>query len=225
MNVIDPDGNSTYVTKKNDNEYNVVDGGDPFDGDNKIYVVEKDINGVYQRTGAIIGRTATPFSFYDTDSNQWVLSTINMLDESAFRFTNYLVDHNISLAEYIKEAHNCQLYDFKETNFEEDQVNIEHDKKYTYRGMPVSYGEMPIIASARDVGNIAAGYMSAVNHIPYFLHRLACDYYQSITSDKGGWVEVNPITHDMTFKWVFEGPSSTSAQRVGWEIGKSKRRK
>lgn len=66
---------------------------------------------------------------------------------------------------YIRKARNYGLFDFKETNFDENEVGIHHEEPHKYRGMPISRGKKPIIASARDVGNIVAGYMSADNHL------------------------------------------------------------
>lgn len=226
VNVVDPDGESTYVRMISPECYRVIDGGDPEDGDDNIYVVYYDANGAAHPDYSI-GTTGTPYSFYDSSESGWkaIHAYIDLTDESAFRFTDYFVDNDISLFDYIRKARNYGLFDFKETNFDENEVGIHHSQLHQYRGMPISRGGKPIIASARDVGNIVAGYMSAVNHIPYFLHRLACDYYQSISGDKGGWTVVGPITHDMTFKWDFEGPESTVAQRLGWEIGRNKKRK
>ncbi len=58
-------------------------------------------------------------------------------------------------------------------------------------------------ASARDVGNIAAGYIAASNGISWIATRMAFDLYQSITDRR----------------WSPEGFSSQNAQLLGWKWG------
>lgn len=63
-----------------------------------------------------------------------------------------------------------------------------------------------IYTSARDVGNIAAGYIAAINGLPWKVARLGFDGYQSYTSKA----------------LKREGISTKNAEKYGWEIGWNK---
>ena len=78
-----------------------------------------------------------------------------------------------------------------------DQKNRPRDP---CRGMPIGKTKegMTIYTSARDVGNIAAGYVAAVNGLTWGLARLGFDAYQ-----KG-----------------IEGVSTQNAQHYGWRYGR-----
>ena len=78
-----------------------------------------------------------------------------------------------------------------------------------YRGMPISFGGDSYYASARDIGNIAAGYIGGINGLGWLLLRLGADGYQSIMTSR----KKNALTID------FEGHSTTSAQMIGWKKG------
>ena len=74
-----------------------------------------------------------------------------------------------------------------------------------YRGMPIGniQSNQIVYSSARDIGNIAAGYMCAINGIDPIHMRLAFDAYQSYQN-----------------KWpTIEGESSRAAQWVGYKLG------
>ncbi|MBQ4290747.1 MAG: hypothetical protein II719_06080 [Clostridia bacterium] len=129
-------------------------------------------------------------------------------------------NQEISLADYIKQAKEGELLDFKVTNYEESNIGRTVSEEDKYRGMIINDGSRRVIASARDVGNIAAGYVSGVKHIPYCAHRIACDYYESISN--GGY---RTFEGNLYVKWSLEGKSSRLPQRVGWEMGKRQRRK
>lgn len=97
--------------------------------------------------------------------------------------------------DYMMNARNNQPYDFKVTNGTDRPIKgID-----IYRGMPIGVngnGER-IITSARDIGNIAAGYIAGVNGITWEASRVAFDGYQ------GGK----------------EGKSTRNAEWYGWRMG------
>jgi hypothetical protein len=74
------------------------------------------------------------------------------------------------------------------------------------RGMP--YGGDGIYASARDIGNIAAGYVAGVNGIPWVLARSAFDGLQTRQDGKS-----------LFGPWSKEGKTSQNAQKYGWRHG------
>ena len=84
-------------------------------------------------------------------------------------------------------------------------IDKSDDGQNIYRGMPVGKnrnGET-IYSSARDVGNIAAGYMAGSNGISWRSTRIAFDFLQSIQDKRPS----------------IEGMSSRNAQYLGWCIG------
>ena len=71
--------------------------------------------------------------------------------------------------------------------------------------MPIGFtaSGKTLYTSARDVGNIAAGYIAAINGMTWEASRLAFDGYQSLTSNE---MEI-------------EGVSTRNAEYYGWRLG------
>lgn len=202
INAIDPDGRSTWVTDIGNGLYEVI-GGDLNDDDLNIYLYSKDKDGNYTVRGNSIGQTTSMTSFYDSGeeigmTGEWMTgSVIDTNDHSGELFFSNLVEENPSLFDnYMINARENGTYDFKN-----------HNNKNPYRGMPFGTTKdgIPIYTSARDIGNISAGYIAAVNGIPWNVCRIGFDGYQSI--QKG---------HN-----TMEGESSMNAQYYGWTMGKS----
>lgn len=214
VNIVDPDGLSTYVYQNADGTYTVTDKGDVHDGDNGVYIGYEDKDGKWINTGKKIGETVSPYSFYNSDTGNWALgSIIDLTDVSGQDFLTDLYNNTPSLIDYMENARNGEFYDFKVSNGQKEHPeNLDH-----YRGMAIGPG---MIASARDIGNIGAGYVSAVKGIPYSFHRAVCDLYQSFSSSRKECVEYINL---LPLEWRYEGVSSTSAQQYGWELGKKRR--
>jgi hypothetical protein len=106
--------------------------------------------------------------------------------------------------DYMANAGNGGKYDFKTTN----GINAVQKGINPYRGMPVfkSRGGQTIYSSARDFGNIAAGYVAGANGMPWGAARVAFDAYQSKVNN---W---HP---------TIEGLSTRNAEYYGWLIGSS----
>lgn len=102
------------------------------------------------------------------------------------------------------------MYDFKVTNGMTSPPKIPLDP---YRGMAIgtTTDGIKIIASARDIGNIAAGYEAGVNGINWFLARFAFDLYQTRSNYKSG--------KQHKFRFVKESPSTQKAEMLGWTMG------
>jgi|GEM_PF-1334127 len=62
ISIIDPNGESTWVTRGMNGTFIVTDKGDPFDNDSNIYETYEDDNGVWQR-GESIGQTVSHTHF------------------------------------------------------------------------------------------------------------------------------------------------------------------
>lgn len=202
INVIDPDGNSTYVLKNSDGTYRVV-GGDLKDKDNNVYSFNFDKNGKYIGTSSI-GVTTSLTSFYDSDNRTWAIgSIINPNDKSGKNFLANFANQDLEIGKYMEKAAGGEKYDFKRTNGTDNVIS--DNQSYFYRGMPVGKTEngKTIYTSARDVGNIAAGYITGRYLIPWSLARKEFDKLQSKQENRP----------------AIEGASTQNAQRLGYEAG------
>ena len=203
VNAFDPDGRSTWVTDIGNGMYQII-GGDLNDKDLNIYVYSKDKNGNYTR-GKTLGQTTSDTSFYDSDYNdgqgKWMTkSVIDTNDGSGEQFMYNLISDDPTLTKHMEKAQNGHEYDFKATNGKpKEDKTLNH-----YRGMPFGYTDegIPIYTSARDIGNIGAGYTAARKKIPWWAARLAFNTYQSIQSK------------DLKK----EGISTQNAERYGYEM-------
>jgi RHS repeat-associated protein len=205
MKYIDPDGCSTWVMQNSDGTYRVV-GGDLEDKDYNIYVytIDKD-KGLVR--GNSIGVTTSMTSFYNTDANDgkgsWVTgATINPNDKSGESFWGNIVGNTPSLDDYMKNATGGKPYDFKTTNGTNQKLyNTEVEM---YRGMPIgSFKGQAVYTSARDIGNMAAGYVAGANGMPWGASRAAFDVLQSYQDGRPS----------------IEGSSTRNAERFGWNLG------
>jgi RHS repeat-associated protein len=199
VNVIDPDGRSTYVLANDDGTYRVV-GGNLDDDDLNIYLFSAGKNGELIKTS--IGMSSSITSFYDSDHEKW-RGTINPNDNSGKDFLDNFVKDNPEMGDYMDNAKGEQKYDFKRTNGTNNVLYTDDDSYY--RGMPIQKQKDGTIVytSARDVGNIAAGYIAGLYGIPWDITRKEFDKLE--TQQKG-----YP---------AIEGISTQNAQRVGWETG------
>ena len=190
VNAIDPDGRYTKVIQKKDGTYVVI--GGELDGDNNIYLYS---NG---ERGASIGQSVCETSFYNSDAGTWqVGAIIDPNDKSGQEFLDKMSSTSITLPDYVDKARNDHPYDFKVTNGKGEK----HEGIETYRSMLIKgHDGNNVYASARDVGNIAAGMIAAKNGLSWTDARLGFDGYQS-------W-------HDRKFK--MEGISTQNAEWYGF---------
>ncbi len=202
---IDPTGRSTKVVDNGNGTYKVVGGA--LDGDLKIYLCEDE----HSETGIPIGMTPVETSFYDSDSEsgkKWrVGAIIDPNDNSGIDFINSIFNKTPSIFYYARHAYGGQLYDFKVTNGTESKKD---DNRDSYRGMPVPFYRapmLPVYTSARDIGNIVAGYVTGYNGLAWRIARFCFDVLQSYQEGQN----------------VTEGISSQNAQRFGYKLGVNKR--
>ena len=217
VNLVDPDGRSTWVVSSG-NGYTVVDGGNRYDdGDLNIYLCYVDENGKYVNTGLSVGRTLFSTSFFDTDEGSWVVNArLDPNDESGVVFLGDIASKVANNPiDYAMNATAGKKYDFKVTKGGAAEANMESgngEKSTYYLGMPIEDG---VYVSARDVGNMAAGYVAGYNGISWLGTRLAFDLLQTIDSRR-------KAAEDNQRKPVFvrEGLTSRNAQYYGWIMGK-----
>ena len=181
INFIDPTGTHTQVTLKSPGVYEVV--GGELDDDLNVYLYCENEDGELVNTGITIGETTSVTSFYNSDDEEWATgSIINLKDMSGKIFLDKILNNTPLLAEYVDKARNKHPLDFKVTN----GTGKSYDRTEYYRGM--SIGETKdgknIITSARDIGNITAGYVAAYNGLSYAEARIGFDVYQSVSNQK-----------------------------------------
>ena len=200
VNLVDVEGKSTRVKKLPDGTFMVI-GGSKDDKDLNVYVYSPDENGKYTIKGESIGITTSVTSFYHAEKDTW-MGVIDVNDISGMVFLDRIVDENQSLLGFAWDAREGQLNDFKNTN---GTVDVPDGKKDMYRGMPVGITSKGILvfSSARDIGNMAAGYKSGLSGLGWILTRMAFDGYQSYQNSKIS----------------FESISSVNAQFYGWKRG------
>ncbi|HEY4785682.1 MAG TPA: RHS repeat-associated core domain-containing protein, partial [Bacteroidales bacterium] len=194
---IDINGDSTFVTMNKNGTYKVV-GGNLAGDDNGIYVIGKD-----GKPGELIGYSATPESFYFSEEGTWQ-GTINPNDQSGRVFLNKeIVAKDPSLVDYMPNATGGKPLDFKRTNGTDRPIYITPEE--FYRGMPIldKKNGKPIFASARDVGNIAAGIVAGRAGLDWNTARLGLDGLESIQQGR----------------FAIESSSTQYGQRLGFRIG------
>ncbi len=201
----DPKGDSTYVKKKRNGHYKVIGGS--IDDHNGVYIKNKDGS-----IGDMIGYSATSLSFYCVECKgtredpNW-RGTIDPNDESGRKFLNAFTKHRHyqvgTLLSYMFNARGGEKYDFKLTNGS-DQV-ISRKRDFIYRGMPImgKIDGYQVYASARDVGNIPAGFVAARFGFTWTQARWGFDTYQSYQSGYS----------------TIEGMGTQYAQYLGYYIG------
>jgi RHS repeat-associated protein len=218
LRFIDPDGMlSTEVEENEDGTYKVV-GGNLDDRDKSIYVVDADGNRVLDESGndVTIGTSVSIDSFYNYDGGEgeggagWYGTIDASSTEGGDWLKSNIFSETPTLAEYVL---NRDDYDYKDLA-KGDRSGIA-EINYRYRGSQVSKG---VFGSARDVGNIAAGYVAGNGGVPYSTTRWVFDALQSSqnTSLAGG------VVRKVFGNGRTDAPNSQAAQVVGWGIGNSR---
>ena len=203
VNLVDPDGRETWVINR-DGVYEVI--GGVLNDDLNIYEYHPDDDGNYTIRGESIGQTATATSFYDSDTEKWAEgSLIDPNDNSGKDFLASM--DGVSVVEYMDKARTNHEWDFKVTN---GTPGVKYTNKTDIsRGMPVSMTAdgQPVYASARDVGNMAAGFVAGRNGLSWGATRFGCDLYQSYVTSK--------VSHNLRIS--VEGATTVNAQYYGWQ--------
>ncbi|RZK48010.1 MAG: RHS repeat-associated core domain-containing protein [Pedobacter sp.] len=207
MRFVDPDGMAPKhidVTKNGDGTYNVV--GGQANSDKNIYVV--DGNG--KRTGEVVAEMLTEYSFHREDGSAVVGATIDLNDKSGQEFMDNEIK-NVGLIDYISNAKGKEPLDFKHRGMPKG-ATAEEQGQHHYRGM-IFNGK---VASARDIGNYAAGYVAGKYGLGWGASRFAFDALQT-KQEKGTW---NTVLY-YPFNRIREGQPTQQAERAGHNTGYS----
>ena len=195
----DPDGNHVEVTLNEENKY-IVTGG-ALNNDKNIYIMEHG-----KRTGKILGKSLTKYSFFGGDNKVVVGAQIDMSDKSGqIFFDKDIVESKIDVIYYMANATGGQKYDFKTLGIK-NRGNISRTQ-YSYRGMPFTdENGNKFIASARDIGNYSAGYMAGISGQGWEASRAAFDALESVQMRK----------------YSTEAMVSQAAEKAGFDRGHKK---
>ena len=177
LRLIDPDGNHVEVTLDKENKY-IVTGG-ALDDDKNIYIIEHG-----KRTGNILGKSLTKYSFFGSDNKVVVGAQIDISDKSGqIFFDKDIVKSKIDVIYYMANATGGQKYDFKTIGIK-NRGNLNWTQ-YSYRGMPFTdENGNKFIASARDIGNYSAGYMAGISGQGWEASRAAFDALESVQNGR-----------------------------------------
>lgn len=199
VNSLDPDGRHTDVMFMKDNTYIVV--GGQINDDLNIYVV----NNERQRTGQVLGQSLTSYSFVRDNDDFAIGAKINMSDQSGQSFLSDFIENTPNLIYYMLNATGGRKYDFKQRGAIKNTPSYQ-SVEYNYRGMIVDVNGRESIASARDIGNYAAGYVAGINGFGWKESRLVFDGLES-------WQQR---------KWSKEGTPTQKAQFEGFRYGEQR---
>ncbi|UUC46715.1 hypothetical protein [Flavobacterium cerinum] len=160
----------------------------------------------------VIGQSLTEYSFLDEQGNGVVGAQIDGSDVSGINFLNQEIINNseLTIFNYMPNAVGGADYDFKTRDVNDRPEGMSRNQ-YSYRGMlfqnvdGFSQGNngTTVFASARDFGNVAAGYVAGNAGQPWRVSRLGFDGLQS-------WQEKGIAT---------EGRPTQMAQKVGHNVG------
>jgi RHS repeat-associated protein len=213
--LVDPNGDSTFVRRLSDGRFEVF-GGNLLGNHNGIF-----LKGQAGEIGEMIGYSATPESFYNSETSTWQ-GTIDPGDGTGSEFLNdELMNDSPGLFEYMMNATGGGMYDFKRRGQSEDDRS-----DYHYRGMPIMqlYNGQQIYASARDIGNIGAGLIAGLNGNSWWSSRIGFDALETKQRiESRSMIEVvarfvgGPLFY--AGLWEQEISGTQYAQKMGWKIG------
>ncbi len=204
MILVDPDGRDLKVVQNSEGVYEVV--GGKANDDLNIYIVDADNN----VTGVLLKEMLTEYSFHNEEGEAIIGTIIDLNDKTGQRFFDNEIK-DIGLLKYMGNAKGGEILDFKIRDMSKDLTNEAKDQ-YVYRGMSFE-GK---IASARDVGNYAAGYVAGKYGFSWGASRFAFDALE--TKQQKGFVSTllyYPLNR------VREGAPSQNAQYSGHKLGES----
>jgi len=205
ISLTDPDGRSTLVADIGNHKYMVV-GGDQKDGSMDINLVN--IKG--EKTG-VLGQSATMNSFFSDKGQPVYGAVIDPMNTEGISFVRDEVmgtgNSLIDFANYFWSARNGERNDFKDRGVDDIRKFPAMVDLYHYRGGYFgSRGDVPVFASARDIGNIGAGFKAGAIGLPWIVTRFGFDIYQN----RRNLTRLDP-----------EGAPTQAAERLGFDLGQS----
>ncbi|MNH20298.1 hypothetical protein D3C79_800600 [compost metagenome] len=185
------EGDDLEVKALGGSKFEVI--GGTANSDKNIYLMEDG-----KRVG-VLGQMLTEYSFHGESGKAVKGAIIDLNDRSGQNFFDNEIK-GVGLIDYLLNAKGWEPYDFKTRGL----IKGESRGEETYRGM-IFEGKL---ASARDIGNYAAGYVAAKNGMAWATARFGFDALQTKQENKT-W---NVLRWK---KWAIEGQPTQRAQRSG----------
>lgn len=215
----DPDGGSTNSTIIN--ESGKVVGGDINDGDLGIYQV----NGLtkdnfdaskmaqYKADGVRVGESLFMTSFYFTEGKKWA-GTIDLSSYAARDWLGQKIYTNTPSQSTYRSTYGpdgISEYDYKAVGY---KPGMDLDE-YHYRGSQIAPG---VYASARDVGNIGAGYIGGHEGYPW---DMVCYMFRARQwrQDNPGWWGWTSYFAALNPNKGEEPAGTVNPERYGYKLG------
>lgn len=184
---------------------------------------------VVTTNGEKIGNSLTTHSFLDDNENLVTGAVIDMSSNEGQLFLDELKGHDPGLVQYANNAKGYEPYDFK-TNCMDMCLGEEEQLQYKYRGGVLSDGT---IASARDIGNIGAGYVAGKNDLNWRIFRYVANTLQTkqknggtmltaavgYAGSRGGVGPRGTVGMVPVFNREQESKTTQAAQKYGYKLG------
>ena len=172
-----PGGGGIQVKDLGNNRYEVVGGS--VGPDHSITVIDGD------NAGSIVGYYLTDYSFTNETGGIAIGAIIDLNDKLGQDFWTFFtiympgVDLYITsmcigrIEGYINDTPNTSSFDFKSYDYDGGIYEL-----HVVRGMPISFGDgYTYITTARDIGNVYAGFLSGYSGYSYEATRKAFDWF------------------------------------------------
>jgi len=195
INLIDINGDSTFVVANDDGTYTVTGGNVDNEDDTGVYIMGED---GYEK----VEESITSHSFFDNKGNP-----VNgaIIDPNSTKGQEYIdkeiIEADPSLVEYISTAKPDEPLDFKNRGLNKRSVDTSIPQ-HQYRGSVTKDGKF---GSARDFGNMGAGIIAGRKGMGWGMARIGFDIQESRQQGRP----------------AIEGPATQKAQKVGFKIGVS----
>jgi hypothetical protein len=161
---------------------------------------------IYDENGKVIGKMLTPYTGFNEEGQAETGAILNLNDQSGVKFLNEHINESNPFF-YFLLAQSGFPYDFKS----QSPLNDNTVDQRNNRSMPINgtvfvpyYSEIPVIATARDIGNLSAGYVAGENGFSWQWTRTLFDGYNSASKPNGQKIEQ---------------PVSQIPQQIGWGLG------
>jgi hypothetical protein len=162
---------------------------------------------IYDENGKVIGKMLTPYTGFNEEGQAVTGTILNLNDQSGVKFLNNIIATEPDLS-YFFNATSDEIYDFKS----QSPLNGITKDQRNNRSMPINgtifvpyYSEIPVIATARDIGNLSAGYVAEINGLPWGMTDIGFNIYNLASK-----IQTNNLQ-------LTESPVTKIPEKMGWD--------